>query len=322
MKKISVKKKNSNMNIYLKSALICIMVLKVSSTFAQFDPMFTHYMFNESFINPAYTGSREQLSLTGVWREQWVGINGAPSTQSFSIHSPMKNSVHGLGLNFLNDKIGVTRRTMFSPTYAFRIPMKKGKLALGVSAGMQLYQERLSEVETNTLNDINFLSNTPNLFLPNFGFGTMYYTDKFYIGLSIPRLLKNEIYFDNKRVVNSRLTPSTFHYYLAAGYLQKLNPQLTLKPSVLIKATSGAPVQADISLNVMFREFLWIGATYRTGDAICGLLGIQLSKNLRVGYSYDYTLTDLQQFTSGSHELVIGYDFSINKKSVVTPRFF
>lgn len=296
--------------------------LMPSTASAQFEPQFTQYMFNEMFINPAYAGSREQLSSTLVYRNQWVGIDGAPKTQTASINGPMLNQKLGLGLTVMNESIGVTKQFAVYGNYAYRMQVGEGALAMGIQGGFINHQENLSEVITNEENDNEFLFNTPKVILPNAGFGVYYNTDRFYAGLSVPRTLRNKVEGDGTGDVITDFDFSTWHYYMTAGYVFPVSDHIKLKPTVMFKAVEAAPLIGDITINALFKDVFWLGAAVRTKDSFAGMLTVQATPSLRIGYSYDYTTTELNNYNSGTHEINVGYDFSLEKKRIVTPRYF
>ncbi|MEO0311966.1 MAG: hypothetical protein RIQ89_1623 [Bacteroidota bacterium] len=290
---------------------------------AQYDPMFTQYMFNELFINPAYAGSHEHVSTTVLVRDQWVGIEGSPKTQTFSIHAPIKSKRIGLGLSMLHESIGVSDRVAAYGNFAFRIPTERGTFALGLQGGVINFTENLRDVKTINNNDQQFAYNTKRLWMPNAGFGMYYNTERFFAGLSIPRLIDNKVSVASAEAVVSNVAEiKNWHYYLTAGYVIKLSEILDLKPTIMTKVVQGAPFEWDMSATLFINRTFWIGAAYRTGDAISGLIGLNINKHLRLGYSYDYTLTELQNFNSGSHEFTLNYEFSFDKKRIITPRYF
>ncbi len=297
-----------------------LMLLIGLNAYAQFEPQFTQYMFNEMFLNPAYAGSREHLAMTALYRNQWVGMDGAPKTQTFSAHTPLRNEKIGVGLSVLHEEIGVTQDFSVFGAYAYRIALADGNLSMAVSGGIIHHQEQLLEVKTQELGDVSF-SGTPRLTVPNAGFGTYYSNSRMYVGLSIPRMLHNKVNASTGRAEN-RLNMPYWHYYLMGGYVFDLNESIKLKPTFMVKAVSGAPVIADLGAHVLLNEVLWLGGSYRTSDSWAAVMQVQLNKQMRLGYSYDYTLTDLNQFNTGTHEVTLGYDFSFNKKNVVTPRYF
>ena len=312
------------MNKLIKAGLILSAVLVLNqSARAQFEPQFTQYMFNEMFINPAYAGSREQISATMVYRNQWVGLEGAPKTQTASIHGPLMNKKLGLGLTIMNESIGVTKQLAVYGNYAYRIQVgSNGAFAMGLQAGFINHQENLSEVITNEENDNEFLFNTPRVVLPNAGYGMYYNTDKLFVGLSIPRMFKNEVSGDGTADVSNSFEFKYWHYYLTSGYVFPVSENIKMKPSVMIKAVQGAPLNADLTLQALFMDVFWLGISYRTEDSFSALGTFQVTPKLRIGYSYDYTTTELSNYSNGTHEINLGYDFSFTKKKIVTPRYF
>ncbi len=302
--------------------LIVILILSGAKTFAQYDPMFTQYMNNEMYINPAYAGSRESIAATLLYRNQWVGLEGAPKTETFSIHTPIRNQKIGIGFNLLNEEIGVTHKLSFYGNYAYRMRLGEGHFSLGLQAGIINYQERFLEIKTADAGDKKFSANTPNLILPNAGFGMYYYQEKYYVGLSIPRLIKNKVDVSQSNMVTNTANSKNWHYFLTGAYVFNLTEDFKLKPSMMIKAVSGAPIELDVNANLLVKDFWWIGAGYRSGDAITFLTSFQLTRQLRFGYSFDYTTSALQNYSNGTHEITLGYDFSFDKKRVITPRLF
>jgi type IX secretion system PorP/SprF family membrane protein len=305
----------------LMAAIACALFAKTGK--AQFEPQFTQYMFNEMFINPAYAGSRQVVSATTSYRNQWVGLEGAPKTQTLSIHGPLMNRKLGLGLSVMNETIGVTHQFSVYASYAFRFRVgDNGAFALGIQGGIINHQEDLTKVITTEENDYQFLSNTPHVILPNTGFGMYYNTDRFYAGISIPRMLKNRVAGDGTSEVVHSMNFETWHYYFSSGYVFSITDGVKLKPSVMAKAVEGAPLVGDITLMGILKDVFWLGFSYRTEDSFAGIVNIQLTNQLRVGYSYDYTTTSLSNYSNGTHEINLGYDFSFRKKKVVTPRYF
>lgn len=311
------------MKAIIKIVILGTMLGITSGVQAQFEPQFTQYMFNEMFINPAYAGSREQISATSVYRNQWVGLQGAPKTQTASINGPLLNKKLGVGLTIMNETIGVTHQFAVYGDYAYRIQTgSNGAFAMGVQAGFINHQEDLSEVITNEENDKEFLFNTPRVILPNAGFGMYYNTDRFYAGLSIPRMFQNNVAGDGSSAVSNKLNFQTWHYYFTTGYVFPVSESVKLKPTLMVKEVSGAPLIADITIHALLKDVFWLGFSYRTEDSFAGIVTFQITPQLRIGYSYDYTTTELNNYNSGTHEINIGYDFFFNKKKIVTPRYF
>lgn len=305
-----------------KMFIAALLLTQVQLSHAQLEPQFTQYMFNEMFINPAYAGSREAISLTAAYRNQWVGIDGAPVTETFSAHAPLRNKKVGLGISVLNETIGVTHDLGVYANYAYRVPMINGSFALGLQAGVINHQEQLLDVKTQEDGDNSFIANTPQLTLPNVGFGTYFSKKHYYVGFSIPRLLQNQVDITSSKMVTNQVHISYWHYYLMGGYVYDLTDGVKLKPTFMLKAVSGAPLEADIGLHALFNNVFWFGASYRTKDSWAAITQIQVTKQLRVGYSYDYSTTGLQKYNSGTHEITLGFDFTFNKNKIITPRYF
>lgn len=283
---------------------------------AQQDPMFSQYMFNMLTVNPAYAGSRDVLSLTAMRRWQWVNIDGAPRTTTFSADMPIANERMGLGLIAYNDQLGVTKTNSAYLIYSYRIRMEKGTLAFGMQAGFSNYRSDLTSLRTTDVSDDNLGSNV-NKMLPNVGAGIYYNTDRFYVGISTPKLLNNKI--GNDAVSNAI---QKRHLFVMAGYVFHVSELFKLKPSVLGKYVEGAPLQLDGNLNLWFNDFIGLGASFRSGDALAAMLEIQATDQLRFGYAYDYALTKLNNYTSGTHEIMLRYELGFGKTKIITPRYF
>jgi type IX secretion system PorP/SprF family membrane protein len=309
------------------SFIIFVMILALHSGIiqAQQAPLFTHYMYNTLLVNPAYAGSRGALTMTALHRSQWVSFKGAPLTQTLTLHSPVRNQYNGLGLSIMNDKIGPTNNTAVSGSYAYIMTLsKKSKLALGLSAGINIYQADLNSLLLDEPYDPVFLGNIQNHLTPNFGFGVYYYRERFYAGLSAPYLLENSyatVTLDNGNLLTSN---ERRHYYFITGAMFNLSHELALKPTLLVKATAAAPIQADLTATFIIMEKLLVGAMYRTGDAAGILAGVNVSDQFTIGYSFDFSLgLETSKYNKGSHEIMVRYDFIYpGKRQVQSPRHF
>ncbi|MBP7808226.1 MAG: type IX secretion system membrane protein PorP/SprF [Bacteroidia bacterium] len=292
---------------------------------AQYDAMFTQYMFNEMFINPAYAGSKEAMAVTGVHRQQWVNFPGRPITTTFSMHGPIVNEKMGFGLSFLNEKIGSLNRNLAYLSYSYKIKAgKNGNLAFGLMGGVHNQVNKFSQLKATEEGDVQISQNSPSVYAPNFGFG-IYYSDKVnYAGLSIPRMIDDHILFDANGDYTkvTKMSPQKFHYYLTLGRIFTLTDGLKLKGQAMIKAVQNAPLQYDLNANFLIKEKIWAGLSYRSGDAVSAILGIQVSPQFVVSYSYDYTLSQIQKYSQGSHEIALSYVFKYKGKNVITPRYF
>lgn len=297
--------------------LLLILGLGLASQ-AQQQVMFTQYMFNGLVLNPAYAGSHESISVTALSRIQWVGIDGAPNTQTFSIHSPVPGKNVGLGAFFVRDNIGVTTQNNFYLSYAYRMQMSKGILSFGLQGG---FSDTSVSYDELGIADSN-LSGTESTFNPNFGAGVYYLTDRFYAGASIPYILNSGSNNEGNSLPDDIETEQIQHYYVTTGTVFDLSHMVKLKPSILVKAVSGAPIEFDFNANVLFDDRLWVGVSYRSFDSIDLLLELQVNQQLRFGYAYDFTTSDLRKVNSGSHEIMLNYRFVFSKSKIVTPRYF
>ena len=285
---------------------------------AQQDPMYTQYMFNTLAVNPAYAGSFDALSVLGLYRTQWVGLNGAPVTQTFTVHTPVRGKRMGWGLSVVNDAVGPVHQSQLFVDYSYTVPLGDlDRLSFGLKAGFGLYEGDLESLKRQELAD-PFAVNFKGKLMPNIGVGIYYRGERGYLGLSAPKLLTNRLRVNDREMGRFRR-----HYFLIGGYLLDLGSRVMLKPSFLVKAVSGAPVSADLSAMVYLYERLGLGVSHRLGDSFSGLLQVFLTPSLRVGYAYDYTLTPLHDFNKGTHEFSLGYDFWYKDRSRVhSPRFF
>lgn len=300
--------------------LSCLCVPSVS---AQQDAQYTQYMYNPMTINPAYVGSRDVLSVVGLFRTQWVGLDGAPNTGTFSVHSPVGERV-GLGLNIIRDEIFIAQETLFNANFSYSFNLNNsGKLALGISAGGQLLDIDFRRANTGEFNtgDPNAQPFVDNRFSPQVGIGGFYYTDKFYVGLSVPDLLETE-HFDESQSTNSSTATERMNFYLMSGYTFDLSSDLLFKPAFLIKGVDGAPLQVDATANFLIKQKLTLGVAYRWSAALSALVGFQVSDQIMIGFGYDRETTELAQYNDGSYEIFLRYELFKRNDRMVTPRFF
>ncbi|UZR98278.1 PorP/SprF family type IX secretion system membrane protein [Chondrinema litorale] len=285
---------------------------------AQQQQMYSHYTANGLAINPAYTGSRDAVSGVLSYRNQWSQIDGAPVTQTLGVHAPVWHKKIGLGLNIVNDVIGISKNFSLMSTYSYRLKLKSGYLRFGVQAGVVNYRNNWSEVITTDEVDAAFSGGDESFWKPNFGAGLYFNNQKFFAGLSVPVLIPHQLN-DNNPVNGAKLYQ---HYFFTAGTLLGLSPKLQLKPSFLIKYVEGAPVQADLNAMFIFNKAFWFGGSYRTKDGVVFTMQYHTKKMLWIGYAYDYPLTDLNLVTKGSHEIFIGIDYQKLKSKILSPRYF
>ena len=289
------------------SVIMCS--LTMLGAHAQQDPLYSQYMFNMMGINPAYAGSREVLSVTGMAKAQWAGIEGAPLTEMLTADFAIKEKKIGLGVALLNDRIGVFNTTAINFNGAYRIRLSKGTLAMGLLGGVQNYKADYTSVQLASANGNNdpAFSNNVNQFKPTLGAGLYYNTDKFYVGFSTPQMLKYESYYQNAQ------------WFLAGGYVFNLSPDVVLKPSVLLRMTKGTPINADFNANVWLHNIVALGVSVRTSSMYVAMLEVQINHQLRFGYAYDWSPTSINK---GSHEFMLRYEFGYDKKRMMSPRYF
>ena len=299
--------------------IIAVILFTVSAK-AQQDPQYTQYMYNMNIINPAYAGSYDALSLNFLGRTQWVGIDGAPQTLTLGAHSPVGKNV-GLGLSVIVDKIGPVQEQNLYGDFSYTLNVSENaKLALGIKAGFTFFNICLPCLNTTDPNDAAFINQNANRVLPNVGAGVFYYTDKFYAGLSVPNLLET-FHFEKTGGQITRASERK-HYFLTSGYVFDLDQDIKLKPSIMVKAAEGAPLSVDFSGNVLFNEKFELGLSYRLDESVSALVNVRARDNLRIGYAYDYTLTNLGNFNSGSHEIFLLFNFDFERNKIKSPRFF
>ena len=299
---------------------------------AQQDPAYSMYMFNGLFLNPAYAGSKEVLNVMGIFRDQWVGVDGAPKTANVSVNSPLRRDQYALGLVLNEDKIGLSNTFTVTPSFAYRLRIKQSRLCFGVQASLAYYNQNNSNAILNNTGDATYAGNQ-NLFVPNFGFGIYAYGKRYFVGISAPHLLPTSLKDKTTIVTGSNIDAKMYNaYVLTAGYVIGKDPAIVkFRPTILLKYQQGLPhniPQIDISPALLFIDRLWLGITYRTGgdysyvgQAIIPFLQVKITPQLEVGYSYDAELTAMRHYTSGTHEIMIGYDFWYDKKRFVTPRY-
>lgn len=304
----------------MKKLLIILAVFTGSAALAQQDALFSQYMFNKLVLNPGYAGSREVFSADLIDRYQWVGIDGAPRTITFSMHSPLRNDHVGLGFFVYRDQLGPTIDQGFMASYAYRLLLPKGKLSFGLQAGFKYFEIDWEKIYTENP-DYYFQGDQKNKITPDANFGVYYYSNRMYAGISSKALLQNEygmVKVDGKSAYSKLLR----HFYGMAGMAVPVSEEVLFRPSLLIKYVKNAPVQVDLNASFLFHELFWVGMTYRTEQALVFMTEINLGKNLRLGYSYDVYLNKLVHYNKGSHEIRLGLDIDLLKNRMLTPRYF
>jgi len=304
--------------LYLLGLLMSLGVLPSAN--AQQDAQFSQYMFNTMAFNPAYAGRAGYLNASLLYRAQWVGFEGAPQTQTLTANTALKNRSLAVGGSLYNDVIGPEQRFGFYGTFAYRIIFPESKLSFGVSAGFDIFQGTFSSLDLIDNNDEAFINDVKGKFMPNAGFGVYYYSEKFYVGLSSPKLVQNSIYeaVDGTPTNGKQL----ISYYFTAGYVFPINRDVKFKPAILFKFTKNAPAQLDVNLNFLFLEKFWIGAMYRHNAAWGILLQYNINDQIRFGYSLDFSTYELQSYNNGTHEFMFSYDFGYNRTKIRSPRYF
>lgn len=305
------------MKKYLYILLIFTTVIFFQDMQAQQDPQYTQYMYNMNVVNPAYAGSKESLSLTALYRTQWSGIDNNPVTFTFAGHSPVGEKV-GLGLSAIRDELGPVTETNVFADFSYTLNMSSTiKLALGLKAGVTFHDVGLADLELQDPND-PFLSENINNTYPNVGAGAFLYGDNFYIGLSVPNLLKS-VHLDANGM---KYGSETNHFFATAGYVFQVSDNFKLKPSVMVKSAFDAPISYDGNLNALLYDRFEIGVSYRNDDSFSGLVGFQVTDAIRIGYAYDHIMSDLQALGPASHEVVLTFDLFFKPRVLRSPRFF
>jgi type IX secretion system PorP/SprF family membrane protein len=285
---------------------------------AQQDAQFTQYMYNTITINPAYAGSRGFMSLFALHRTQWVGLDGAPVTNSFSINTPISNSKMGMGISFLNDRIGPTNENKISADVSYSIRTSESfRLSFGLKVTANVFNLDVSRLNPVSQNDPQF-QNLNNSFTPNFGAGLYLHSEKTYIGISVPNFIESNKYDSN----SVAMFKEKMNYYLIAGHVFDISENLKFKPSLLTKLVSGAPLQVDASANFLISKKFVIGGAYRWSAAFSAMAGFQISEGIFVGYGYDKETTNLANYNSGSHEIFLRFELSKTYNKITSPRFF
>ncbi len=334
----------------MKNLLVLIIMVFVSfQAMGQQDPMFTKYMFNSLHYNPAYAGSHEHLSLALLHRTQWINFQGAPNTQTFTAHTPLRENRVGVGLSLLHDQIGVTRTSSANLSYAYRIPLsKKARLSVGIQGGMTNWRADWNKLELENTVDPAFDGDVQSKWLPNFGFGLYFQTKRFYTGLSSPHLIEHKLRESAGTVESALVAQQYRHYYFTVGgAIPIVGDDIIFKPSLLVKNVGidsklrktedlrsiNAPTEFDVDLSVLFMETLWVGAAFRSSiekfsndkssfDSGDIWASYNLRNGMRIGAAYDYTLTEINKETPGSFEIMLGYEFDFKTNRIETPRYF
>ena len=307
--------------------ILFLLGLLINQTvFGQQDPQYTQYMFNPLNVNPAYAGNKAILSAALIHRSQWVGIDGAPSTQHLAIHSPLKDKNMGVGFQVSNDAIGPKNTFGVQGTYAYRIrPSKisRGKIGFGLRVGYYRYKFDWNKIDYKDQGDAIVSQTTQQYGFVNFDFGVYYNTRFSYAGLSIYHLNNPEFgVADGVKRVGVAPSKVLSHYTLTAGKIIELNDRSVFRPSLLFKVAPRSPAIADINASILLDNTIWLGISYRTSNALAAIIEYEINEQFKVGYSYDYSLNKLRTINSGSHEIFLGYNFNVFKSRMRSPRYY
>jgi type IX secretion system PorP/SprF family membrane protein len=304
----------------MKKIILVFFLLCNLAVYAQQDPLFTQYMFNKLLVNPAYAGSKEVFTIDMLNRTQWVNIDGAPETFTISAHTAMRNKNVGLGIYLYRDVLGPTNTQGMMGTYAYRIYMGSSSLAFGLQFGFSYFDFNWAAMN---LKDQDYLFDPQDIrrFTPDANFGIYYQSNRMFLGVSSKQLLQNDFGYAVKDGKSS-FSKLTRHFYLMGGFAMPLDDKIVFRPSMMAKYTPNAPVQIDLNASILFGNVFWVGASYRSAKAISFMTEFKISDRLKLGYSYDLYLNELQPFNYGSHEIRLGFEFPLYESRMRTPRYF
>ena len=296
--------------------IFLFLISSVVTVQAQYDPLYNQYVFNQMLINPAYAGAFDNVSITFMSRMQWTGIQGAPITNSLTAHSSIFDNKGGAGIYILNDKLGVSNNTEAFATFSYKVDFGKAKLAMGLQGGVIQYKYNYNELNMEFVNDPSFIPTDENFIKPNFGVGLLFYSEYYYVGLSIPRILNIEV---NDGVKES--TRYQKHFYISGGVVLPLSEIIKIKPSTLIRVVENQ-VSVDLNVSVLINELVWAGIIMRNFNTFGFIAELQISDKFRIGYSLELPSTKLITNQWGTHEIMIGFDFAPFRRQVLKRRYF
>lgn len=292
----------------MKTRLLVILLSLSLSLFSQHNSSYTQYMFNGLLLNPAYAGSNDALNLTALYRKQWLGLDGSPTTITFSAHSPLKNEKVALGVVVMDDKFGVSDHTKMDLIYAYRVKLGKGKLSFGLQGGVDSYKTNWDQVRTTQLRDPSFTINSVRNIQAQAGFGLYYYSQNMYIGASIPSILNN-----NQMKYQTAVA--------TAGCVLSISDVIKIKPAVLVRYILDSPLDVNVTTTFYWRNVLGLGLGYSINSTAMSFLDLKVNDQFRIGYAYDYTLSTLRNYNTGSHEIMLRYLFNY-RVNVSSTRYF
>lgn len=294
-------------------------LMSVCQIFAQQDPQYSQYMFNQMAINPAYAGSKEAISAAAFIRSQWTGLEGAPKTQTLTVHGPMKKKKVGLGFSVVADQIGPKKSIGVLGSYAYRIPIKNGKLSFGLRAGVFNYTYNWAEITYKDQGDVYNTNNQTSTIVPTADAGLYYYNNTLYAGLSATHLYSGRLTsISNLNGDDAKLSP---HLFFTFGKAWSFSENLIFNPSCMIKATKGSPSSIDLNLSFMLKQRVWVGLSLRHTSNFVLYSQFNITDKFKLGYSYDYGFNKIGKVGGGSHEIMLGYDFNISKSKILSPRY-
>ena len=318
-------KKRTNMKIVdkLRKAVLALLIISGPLySIGQQDPMYTQYIFNLQTINPAYVGSWQTMGFLALTRHQWVGFTGHPTTQTFSFQTPLSTQNVGIGFDVVHDKLGPEQRIMVNVDYSYRIMLDDiVSLRFGLKGGFTNYNNNLSSLQPypDGNPDQALLGVIENKFMPNVGFGMFLSSPKYYLSLSLPRLIQNSF---QENTGNFSKMSEVRQFYFAGGIVFNLSENIKFKPTFMTKTIVGVPFQYDLSANFLLAEKFWIGGMYRSGDAIGAIAQWIINSRFRIGYAADFPFTDLKKYQQGVHEIMVSYEIAFMKRRYVSPRYF
>lgn len=302
-------------------ASVIFLLIVSMRVYSQQDPIYTQYMFNELQVNPAYAGSRGVPAAVMLYRNQWTQLDGAPVTLTGSVHAPMEGTSFAGGMNFMSDKIGVTRRNGIQLAGSYKLNLSNGSLRLGLQTGLQFMSEDLNLL--NIQNDQQFNSGGVKKVAPTFGYGAYYSNERYYAGYSIPSMLTSSVYNNgNAAKTQTQMSFAYMTHIITAGAAIPVREDFRIRPNAMIKLNPSATFQMDVNVNCLYRERVWAGIGFRTGESMNFGMGVQINPLLRMGYSFDYNISNVQNYSGSTHEIMLGYDLDMSRGRIVHPRFF
>lgn len=291
----------------------------VSVAKAQQDPQYSQYMFNQLAINPAYAGSKEALNTAAFVRSQWTGIEGAPNTETVTIHGPLRKKRVGLGFAVIADQIGPKNSIGALGSYAYRIPIGNAKLAFGIRAGVYQFTYNWDDIVYKDINDPYNTHTQTSSIVPTADAGIYLYTNSMYMGLSATHLYNGRL--TSVSAGTGDYAQYSAHYFFTFGKAWALNENLVFNPSVMVKAAKNAPTSIDVNMSFLLKEKIWLGISARSSAAIVIYTQIKLTDKFKLGYAFDFGFNKIGKVGGGTHEIMLGYDFNIYKSKIASPRY-